>query len=141
MVSSFIASVALLSSAATAQSACSSYNLDFVLYFEHEKVTITDQAEAVVDVAIDRVSDAPDYCQIARIDITGHTDSSGSSNRNYHLSAAMAAETKDMLTAKGVAPLSYNVIAKGESEPAIDRGEGLREPLNRRVEISIKVTD
>ena len=72
-----------------------------------------------------------------RIVVVGHTDTSGSTAYNVRLSERRAKATADALVAAGVAQTTLNVDWKGESQPAVQTGDGVKEPLNRRATIDI----
>ena len=73
----------------------------------------------------------------ARVTATGHTDTSGPENYNMALSLRRANAVKDELVRQGVPADAIAVIGKGESQPLVATGDGVREPQNRRVEIVI----
>ena len=56
-----------------------------------------------------------------RIEIVGHTDSSGTETRNMHLSQKRAEEIRSFLAGKGIPPAILNAVGVGTSEPV--RGE------------------
>jgi OmpA-OmpF porin, OOP family len=73
-----------------------------------------------------------------RITVIGHTDTSGPERYNMALSLRRANAVKDALVREGVPATAITVIGKGESQPLIRTGDGVREPQNRRVEIVIQ---
>jgi hypothetical protein len=73
----------------------------------------------------------------ARITATGHTDTSGSEAYNMALSLRRANAVKNQLVTEGVPTQAINVIGRGEANPLVPTGDGVREPQNRRVEIVI----
>jgi hypothetical protein len=73
----------------------------------------------------------------ARITATGHTDTSGSEAYNMALSLRRANAVKNQLVTEGVPAPAINVIGRGEANPLVATGDGVREPQNRRVEIVI----
>lgn len=52
-----------------------------------------------------------------RIEIVGHTDSSGTETRNMHLSQKRAEEIRSFVAGKGISPAILNAVAVGTSEP------------------------
>ena len=75
-------------------------------------------------------------CGWARLQVSGHADSSGGDAYNLALSERRARNVADLLVGKGVAADSLVVQSFGETRPAVQTGDGVREPLNRRVEIA-----
>lgn len=73
-------------------------------------------------------------CGWTGLTVTGHADRSGSDEYNYALSERRARNVASLLSAAGVA--SVTVEAKGEAVPLVETADGIREPQNRRVEIS-----
>ena len=71
----------------------------------------------------------------ARITATGHTDTSGPESYNMALSLRRANSVKNELVRQGVPADAIAVVGKGESQPLVATGDGVREPQNRRVEI------
>lgn len=67
--------------------------------------------------------------------LTGKADKSGPDDFNMRLSDRRARNIAAMLSAAGVPSTSLSVVAKGEAEPAVETADGVREPVNRRVDI------
>ena len=106
---------------------------EFVVYFPFDQYVLTPEAQAVVQ-------QAADYAKAGgatKITVTGHTDTSGSDRYNARLSERRAKAVADGLVGMGVAATSLAVDWKGESNPAVSTGDGVKEPLNRRSAISI----
>jgi outer membrane protein OmpA-like peptidoglycan-associated protein len=69
--------------------------------------------------------------------VIGYTDSSGSTRYNVRLSERRAKAVADALVGLGVPAGSLQVDWRGESELAVQTGDGVKEPLNRRATITI----
>jgi outer membrane protein OmpA-like peptidoglycan-associated protein len=54
------------------------------------------------------------------------------------LSLRRANAVKDSLVREGVPASAITVIGRGESNPLVPTGDGVREPQNRRVEIVVQ---
>ena len=106
---------------------------EFIVYFEFDKSDLTSDAQAVVQAAADYAKAG----NAARIVVVGHTDTSGSAAYNIRLSERRAKTVADALAGLGVDPSKLAVDWKGESEPAVATGDGVKEPLNRRSTIDI----
>jgi len=73
----------------------------------------------------------------ARVVLAGHADRSGSDEYNIALSQRRANNVGRYLEGRGVAAGSISTEAFGESRPLVDTADGVREPQNRRVEITM----
>ena len=65
--------------------------------------------------------------------VTGYADTAGPPDENLRLSRQRAFGIADRLVRLGVAPSSITVVACGETQLAKATGDGVDEPLNRRV--------
>lgn len=105
-----------------------------VVFFDFDKSTVSARELAKIDRFVTRMR-AIDNTELT---IVGHTDTAGSGAYNQTLSAARARGVTDKLIADGmrVRELSdLNIYARGERQPTISTGNGVREARNRRVEI------
>lgn len=121
--------------AAPAAPVTSCDDVPFVVYFEWDRAFLTDQAKDVVADAADRAS----TCDITRVVIEGHTDTSGAASYNVGLSERRARVVRDELIRLGIPASLISMEAKGETAPAVATPDGTREPLNRRSEVVIRV--
>jgi len=104
----------------------------FVVYFEFDKYDLTPEGSRVVLDA----ANAYKATGSARIAVTGYTDLSGTQRYNLGLSKRRADTVRGALVRDGVPD---GVIAEawhGKENPAVPTPDGVREPRNRRVEIS-----
>ena len=104
---------------------------NFMVFFDFNKSDITPEASKVITQA----ASAAKQGNASRIDLTGHTDRSGSDKYNLALSMKRGNAVKDALVAQGVPAAQIYVVGKGESAPLLSTQDGVREPQNRRVEI------
>jgi len=74
-----------------------------------------------------------------RVQIQGHTDSSGDDKYNQQLSEKRAAAVKALLVARGVQEKQIIVTGFGESKPIADNATADGRAKNRRVELHIDV--
>ncbi len=72
-----------------------------------------------------------------RVDIVGHTDSSGSDAINNPLSVRRAESVRDYLVGRGVAGNRISTAGVGSRQPIADNGSASGRALNRRVEIYV----
>jgi outer membrane protein OmpA-like peptidoglycan-associated protein len=68
--------------------------------------------------------------------LAGHADRSGSDAYNVGLSQRRANRVRDYLTTQGIPGGSLTTQAFGEERPRVETADGVREPDNRRVEIT-----
>jgi outer membrane protein OmpA-like peptidoglycan-associated protein/opacity protein-like surface antigen len=68
--------------------------------------------------------------------LAGHADRSGSDAYNQGLSQRRANRVRDYLVTQGVPGGSMTTQAFGEERPRVETADGVREPDNRRVEIT-----
>jgi outer membrane protein OmpA-like peptidoglycan-associated protein len=87
---------------------------------------------------IQRVSTVLNQYPQTRIQIAGHTDSSGPEAYNQELSQRRAKAVKNTLVGQGVSPERIQTIGFGESAPIADNGSEGGRQLNRRVVITIQ---
>jgi opacity protein-like surface antigen len=106
----------------------------FMVFFDWDRATLSQQALATIRQA----ADAYKTKGSARITATGHTDTSGPANYNMALSLRRANAVKDALVRDGVPATAISVVGKGETDPLVPTGDGVREPQNRRVVIVIQ---
>lgn len=105
----------------------------FIVYFPFDQSILTSDAQAVVQ-------QAAQFAQAngtATVVVVGHTDTSGSPRYNVRLSERRAKAVADALVGLGVAQSSLQVDWRGEADPAVATGDGVKEPLNRRSTITI----
>ncbi|MCU0587969.1 MAG: OmpA family protein [Syntrophobacteraceae bacterium] len=86
---------------------------------------------------IDRVAGILNRYPETRVDISGHTDSTGSEQSNYTLSEARARAVADALADAGVNPRRVSARGFGESRPIASNATESGRQLNRRVVLDI----
>ncbi len=106
----------------------------FLVFFDFNKSDITAEAARVIQQAADHAKRGG----VSRIIVTGHTDTSGSPQYNQRLSERRAANVRESLVRQGMAANSISTVGKGESDPLIKTGDGVREAQNRRAEIVLQ---
>lgn len=106
---------------------------EYILYFAFDSSKI--DSDAMTQLG-ELLNDAR-LADLVTIRLVGHTDTSGSPQYNVSLSERRASAVKSVLVNNGVDNGKVAVKAMGESEPAVQTGDGVKERLNRRVEIFI----
>ena len=109
-----------------------------MVYFEWDSSDLTSQASAVVDQAVANIRERED-CAPGSVTIVGHTDTSGASAYNARLSQRRAASVSEALTERGIGSSMIDTEGRGENDLAKATRDGVREPLNRRSEVTIIV--
>jgi outer membrane protein OmpA-like peptidoglycan-associated protein len=104
---------------------------NYIVFFDWNKADITPEAAKIIQqaAAAAKTGAAP------RLDLTGHTDRSGSDSYNQALSVKRGNQVKAQLVKLGIPADQISVLGKGESDPLVATPDGVREPQNRRVEI------
>jgi len=105
-----------------------------VIYFGFDSHTVNDEGKNVISNITNFLSDKVDYS----ISLTGHADSVDDDSYNQSLSQKRAGAVKSEFVGRGIDGKIISTDAKGEAQPAVDKGDNAREALNRRVEIEIK---
>lgn len=104
----------------------------FIVFFDWDKDTVTPQGHQIIEQAANAYrSGAP-----VQIQVTGYTDRSGSPSYNQRLSERRANNVAKALTALGVPRNQMTVSGHGENDNRVPTADGVREPQNRRVEIT-----
>ncbi len=71
--------------------------------------------------------------------VNGHADKAGAKPYNHSLSRARSIAVWRELIKAGVSPERVAISAYGETHPVIDTPDGMREPLNRRAEVELRL--
>jgi outer membrane protein OmpA-like peptidoglycan-associated protein len=103
-----------------------------LVFFDWDKSAITAEAAAILDRAAEQFA-ATGQTSVA---LAGHADKSGKDDYNVKLSQRRADAVKAYLAGKGVPADAMGTEAFGEGRPLVDTADGVREPQNRRVEIT-----
>lgn len=104
----------------------------FIVFFDWNKSDITPEAATILDNAAQAFTTSGS----ASVMLAGHADKSGSPQYNVGLSQRRADAVKAYLAGKGISDGSITTEAFGESRPLVETADGVREPQNRRVEIT-----
>jgi OOP family OmpA-OmpF porin len=105
----------------------------FVVYFPFDQYILTPEAQQVVQEAANYANQG----HATKVVVVGHTDTSGSDAYNLRLSERRAKAVADALVGLGVQQSTLAVDWKGEQDLAVQTGDGVKEPLNRRSTIDI----
>jgi outer membrane protein OmpA-like peptidoglycan-associated protein len=106
--------------------------LPIIFYFDWNVATPPGEAAAVAQTTAQQMH----ACGWRNLTVDGHTDTSGSSAYNQKLSETRANNVAELLRGAGIAADALTVRGYGETRPAAPTPDGVREPLNRRVEVN-----
>ena len=106
---------------------------NFVVYFGFDKYNLTDEARAVVDEVVGAVQSMG----ATALSVVGHTDTMGSVEYNQGLSERRAHTVADALAERGIPQGAMTLAGRSELELAVPTADNVKEPLNRRVEITL----
>ena len=107
----------------------------FIVFFDWDKSNLTSGADEVITATVAEIRNRNDINQII---VTGHTDTSGPISYNERLSMRRAQAVKSALVAQGISEDMIIVQARGESELLVETPDDVREPANRRTQISLE---
>ncbi|MCB1532522.1 MAG: OmpA family protein [Alphaproteobacteria bacterium] len=107
-------------------------NAVYLVFFDWDKADLGSGALNVLDAVADEIANNPPES----VTVVGHTDTSGATDYNQRLAFKRANAVRDALVERGVNPSMISVDAKGESELLVETPDNVREPANRRVNIS-----
>jgi outer membrane protein OmpA-like peptidoglycan-associated protein len=108
--------------------------ISFLLYFVTGTDILTEESKIELARMLEelRRRPAPDVLVI------GHTDTVGALEANDKLSLQRAERVKSDFEAQGIPALRVQAAGRGEREPLVPTADGVDEPRNRRVEISVR---
>jgi len=107
---------------------------NYTVFFDFDKSNLTTEAQQVIGTAVGDAGETG--CM--NFDVVGHTDTVGSAAYNDALSLRRAQSVQDELVRLGVSGSDISISGRGFSEPLVQTGPGVREPQNRRAEITIR---
>ncbi len=106
---------------------------EFIVFFGHNQSNLTAEALDVIRQA----AMAAKSNGTATVKVVGHADRSGSNKYNEALAMKRGNTVKGALVSEGVPDSAISVSGKGEEDPLVPTADGVREPQNRRVHISL----
>jgi outer membrane protein OmpA-like peptidoglycan-associated protein len=109
-------------------------NTAFTVYFDFDSWTLkAEQLKVLTDV----INNARSGGQ-SNITIVGHTDTSGSADYNQKLSVKRANVVVEALVDMGARRSALHASGVGETDLAVQTGDGVKEAKNRRTVISLQ---
>jgi outer membrane protein OmpA-like peptidoglycan-associated protein len=108
--------------------------ISFTLYFIEGKDEFTPESKQVVEKLFAEIAKRP----APEISVIGHTDSVGGDAFNDALSLQRAEKVRSMLIDLGIAAQSVQASGRGRRDLLVPTAANISEPINRRVEISVR---
>jgi OOP family OmpA-OmpF porin len=106
----------------------------YLVFFDFDESELTSTAKEVIAEAAKTAKETG----AAQIMATGYTDRAGPPQYNQKLSERRAASVREELLAQGIQASEIETVGRGENNPLVETGDGVREARNRRVEIMLK---
>ncbi len=107
---------------------------DFTVYFDFDSWTLKAEQLTVLTNVINSARTGGQ----SNINIVGHTDSSGDADYNQRLSVQRANVVVEALVQMGARRAALHASGVGETDLAVQTGDGVREERNRRTVISLQ---
>lgn len=104
----------------------------YIVFFDWDQSNLRPDAATVLDNAVAQYAN----CGTARVMLAGHADRSGAATYNVGLSQRRNATVQSYLQSRGIPQARIATEAFGETQPRVPTADGVREPQNRRVEIT-----
>jgi outer membrane protein OmpA-like peptidoglycan-associated protein len=105
-----------------------------ILYFETGTTALCARSVPAVAAVVDAIRRRA----AVSVAVSGHTDATGSDVFNDRLAQARAERVRALLVERGVAPALLSVSSHGKGNPAVPTRDGVPEPRNRRVEVTVR---
>lgn len=109
-------------------------NAMYLVFFDFDQSTLGPGAISVLDAVAAEVSKR----NLNVVNVVGHADRSGSEAYNLKLAQRRANAVRDALVQRGVQASIINASSRGENEPLVETPDNVREPANRRAQISFQ---
>ncbi len=106
----------------------------FLLYFHSNSSGLTDESAGLLPEIVAQIVKSAS----TDVSIVGHADRAGSRELNIQISAERARAVFDKLVSLGADPAIFEVTSHGMENPVVDTPEGVSEPKNRRVEVTVR---
>lgn len=108
--------------------------LEFTLYYDEGTTRIVPDSRQRLDELLAEVSRR----RGVEVQISGYTDRKGSDDDNDILSQKRADAILEQLAEAGVKREDLIAIGRGERDPVVDTEDGVEEPKNRRVVVTVR---
>ncbi len=129
----YIVTVTALERALGGQAAAAPGAHQYNVYFEFDRSTLTPEGRQVIDTVAQTAKGEPN----AQIRLVGKADLSGTDPYNMALSHRRADTVRATLRADGIDEHRVEESWVGERQPPVPTAQGVREPRNRVVEVTL----
>ncbi len=109
-------------------------NAMYLVFFDFDRYDLGGGAQSVLDSVVQEAARR----NINAISVVGHADTSGSHDYNRKLAMRRANAVRDALVQRGIDPNLIRVDSRGEEELLVQTADNVREPANRRAQISFE---
>lgn len=106
----------------------------FILHFRFGTSQLTSSSRELLPA----IGESIRQRQSTDVSVVGHTDTMGDARVNYGLSMERAKRVADILVDMGISPDILDVDSHGETLPLVPTPDGVSEPRNRRVEVTVR---
>lgn len=106
----------------------------YLVFFDFDKSAVAASGESVLDAVGQEVKGR----SLNTVNVLGHTDRAGSRTYNNRLALKRANAVRDALINRGVAASLIKVDGRGEDQNLVATDDNVREPANRRAEITFE---
>ena len=106
----------------------------YIVFFDFDKTYLTAEAKETIQ----RAADAYRQGGVARVEVTGHTDTRGSAKYNKRLSDRRAKMVEGYMASLGIPANEIVTRGAGERELMVPTSNNVREAKNRRAEIVLR---
>jgi outer membrane protein OmpA-like peptidoglycan-associated protein len=106
----------------------------FILPFRFESEELTEEGQRLVQDVLQAVKSYP----VPDVVVVGHTDTTGTPQSNAELGLRRANAVRNLLVDAGLSLSTIEVRSHGEAELLVPTADGVFEPRNRRVEVTVR---
>ncbi len=106
----------------------------YLIFFDFDKTDITPGGRNILDSVVAEAKNR----NLKAIHVVGHTDTSGPHSYNDRLSVHRANAVRDYLVGHGIEASIIDVQGHGEDDLLVKTPDGVREPANRRAQITFE---
>jgi len=104
----------------------------YLVFFDFDSSSVDVGGKNVLQAVAEEIKSR----NLDQVSLIGHTDSAGPKSYNNRLAMKRANAVRDVLTELGVDPALIQVESRGENELLVQTDDNVREPANRRVQIT-----